>query len=410
MRQLAIFLDEYPDKTPFEALKYLTGECNYGGRVTDKCDRITIDVILNDFYSDRIFNDEYKFSPSGIYYAPPFGDMQSYVAYAQALPQYPEPEVFGFHENAAITKNLNETQAMLDAVLGTQQDGGGGDDGDADAKINGLADKILEDIAAPFDLEAAQKKYPVNYHQSMNSVFTQELTRFNGLIKVIRASLQELKKAIKGEALLNPQLEDALSSMLTNSIPAMWLAKSYPSLKKLGTYVKDLRERIDFFNNWLEHGMPATYVINKFYFTHGFLTGALQNYARKYGIPIDTMDFDYEVIKDEANAVSPDDGIHVTGMYMEACRWDDENFCLGESAPKVLFAVAPMIWIKPAKKEVIDTTGRYEMPMYKTMERKGTLATTGHSTNFVGFVALPSDVDVKHWIKRGAALMLSLSD
>ena len=55
----------------------------------------------------------------------------------------------------------------------------------------------------------------------------------------------------------------------------MWLAKSYPSLKKLGTYIKDLKERIEFFNNWFENGMPATYVINKFYFTHGFLTGAL---------------------------------------------------------------------------------------------------------------------------------------
>ena len=95
---------------------------------------------------------------------------------------------------------------------------------------------------------------------------------------------------------------------------------------------------------------------------------------------------------------------------MEACRWDSENFCIGESAPKVLFADAPMIWIKPAKKSDIDTTGRYEMPMYKTMERKGTLATTGHSTNFVCFVALPSDVEVKHWIKRGSALMLSLND
>jgi len=172
VRQLSIFLDEYPDKTPFEALRYLTGECNYGGRVTDKCDRITIDVILNDFYTDRIFNDEYKFSPSGIYFAPPFGDMQSYVSYAQGLPAYPEPEVFGFHENAAITKNLNETQAVLDAVLGTQQDAGGGEGGDDDAKVNDLAAKILEDIAAPFDLEAASKKYPVNYHQSMNSVFT----------------------------------------------------------------------------------------------------------------------------------------------------------------------------------------------------------------------------------------------
>jgi dynein heavy chain len=47
VRQLAIFLDEYPDKTPFPALLYLTGECNYGGRVTESLDRRTMEVILN---------------------------------------------------------------------------------------------------------------------------------------------------------------------------------------------------------------------------------------------------------------------------------------------------------------------------------------------------------------------------
>lgn len=237
VRQLAIFLDEYPDKVPFDALRYLTWECNYGGRVTDKNDRITIEVLLNDFYNDKIFSDDYKFSPSGIYFAPPHGDIQSYKTYAQSLPQYPEPEIFGFHANAAITKNLNETNEMLSQVLSTQQDAGGGADEDQDARINNLADKILEDIPKPFDLEKAQEKFPVNYHESMNSVFTQELTRFNGLISVIRSSLSVLKKAIKGEALLNPQLEAALNSMLVNAIPAMWLAKSYPSLKKLGSYI-----------------------------------------------------------------------------------------------------------------------------------------------------------------------------
>ena len=81
----------------------------------------------------------------------------------------------------------------------------------------------------------------------MNSVFTQELEKFNGLIKTIRSSLEVLKKAIKGEALLNPQLEDALNAMLVNQIPALWLSRSYPSMKKLGSYVKDLRERLEFF-------------------------------------------------------------------------------------------------------------------------------------------------------------------
>jgi len=259
-------------------------------------------------------------------------------------------------------------------------------------------------------LKAAVEKYPVNYHESMNSVFTQELEKFNGLIKVIRSSLEMLKKAIKGEALLNPQLENALNAMLLNQIPSMWLAKSYPSLKKLGSYIKDLKARLEFFQDWLDNGIPACFAINKFFFTHGFLTGALQNYARKYGIPIDTMDFDYEVVADQENAARPEDGIHVLGMYMEGCKWDKENFCVGESAPKILFADCPMIWIKPAKKVDIDIGTRFRMPMYKTMERKGTLATTGHSTNFIDFFLLPINTDKRHWIKRGAALILSLND
>lgn len=52
VRQLAIFLDEYPDKTPFPALKYLTGECNYGGRVTEALDRRTMEVIMQDYYCE----------------------------------------------------------------------------------------------------------------------------------------------------------------------------------------------------------------------------------------------------------------------------------------------------------------------------------------------------------------------
>mmetsp|Transcript_46187 Transcript_46187/g.61138 ORF Transcript_46187/g.61138 Transcript_46187/m.61138 type:complete len:404 (+) Transcript_46187:2436-3647(+) len=128
VRQLKIYLDQYPDKTPFEALRYLTAECNYGGRVTDACDRILIEVLLSDYYTERIFSDDYKFSPSGIYYAPPHGEADKYIAYAQTLPLYPDPEVFGFHENAAITKNLNETNALLDSLMIT----GGTSGGDAD--------------------------------------------------------------------------------------------------------------------------------------------------------------------------------------------------------------------------------------------------------------------------------------
>lgn len=114
-----MFIEEYPDKVPFDAIKYLTGECNYGGRVTDDKDRILIKTILEDFYTDKMFSDEYKLSPSGIYYAPWEGDYESYLEYIKSLPLNPQPEIFGFHENADITKNRNETQNTFEAILST---------------------------------------------------------------------------------------------------------------------------------------------------------------------------------------------------------------------------------------------------------------------------------------------------
>jgi dynein heavy chain len=44
-------------------------------------------------------------------------------------------------------------------------------------------------------------------------------------------------------------------------------------LQPLGSYVGDLIDRINMFNDWLSKGPPAVYWISGFYFTHAFLTG-----------------------------------------------------------------------------------------------------------------------------------------
>lgn len=127
------------------------------------------------------------------------------------------------------------------------------------------------------------------------------MDRFNGLIKVIVSSLKNLKKAIKGEVLLSEELESALNSLQNGMVPAMWLTVSFPSLKSLGGYMKDLITRLNWFSTWVEEGLPHVLWISRFFFTQGFLTGTKQNYARKYGIAIDLLNYEFEVINNEEN-------------------------------------------------------------------------------------------------------------
>uniref|UniRef100_A0A8C3MH56 Uncharacterized protein n=1 Tax=Geospiza parvula TaxID=87175 RepID=A0A8C3MH56_GEOPR len=405
MQQIQMFLNEY-EEIPFEALTYLTGECNYGGRVTDDKDRRLLLSLLSTVYNKDIEQEKYMLSAGGDYYIPPHGPYE----YIRSLPITTHPEVFGLHENADITKDNQETNQLFHAVLLTLPREAGGAGKSPQEVVEDLAQDILSKLPSSFDMEEVMKAYPVLYEESMNTVLRQELIRFNRLTEVVRSSLINIGKAIKGQVLMSSELEDVFNSMLMGKVPSMWAAKSYPSLKPLGSYVSDLLCRLEFFQDWVDKGPPTVFWLSGFFFTQSFLTGVLQNFARKYTIPIDHIGFEFEVRKMQKSFKMPEDGAYVRGLFLEGARWDRESLVIGESLPKILYDPLPIIWLKPGESSKFLHENIYSCPVYKTSERRGVLSTTGHSTNYVLSIELPSDKPQKHWINRGVAALCQLDD
>lgn len=137
-------------------------------------------------YCAELIAPGYKLSESGIYKTPQPAGYEKYLKIIDALPLITMPEAFGLHANADITKDTNGTVLILNSLLLASADAVGtgalsvGTGGEA---VAGVVKEILRTLPPNFDLEACEIRYPVLYEESMNTVLSQEMTRFNKLLE-----------------------------------------------------------------------------------------------------------------------------------------------------------------------------------------------------------------------------------
>ncbi|GAB0094584.1 Dynein heavy chain [Sergentomyia squamirostris] len=409
VKQLQMFINEFKE-IPFETVKYLTAECNYGGRITDCWDRRVIGTLLQDYFNENVITDvTYKFSDtSSAYTIPTKFEHRDIVKHIECnIPTNPSTEVYGLHMNAGIFKDLRMSKILLNCLSVTL---GSADEDTAEKaqeKLVGVVRGIKDRLPDPFDLEDVARKYPTDYHECMNTVLIQELEKFNILLYEIRTTCLEIDNAIKGLGVLTPHLENAAKAIKRGEIPEKWKKKSFPSLKPIASYIEDLLQRLAWFDGWVRNGIPETYWLPGFFFAQAFLTGILQNHARKCQIPIDELVFDHRVLNGEDSLTK---GVQIGGLLLEGAKWMAEKRQLEEQDPKILVVKIPRIHLQPVLHSYLVVGGRYECPAYQTMDRRGELSTAGLSSNFILSILLPTDKKSTHWIKRSVALVCQTTD
>ena len=296
--------------------------------------------------------------------------------------------------------------------------------------------------------EAGKTTFIINDEGIMDSlatVLSHEMVKFNKLLLRCASSLTNMKKAIKGLVVMSKDLDRMYTNILNNRVPAIWTTVSYSSLKPLASWVEDLQFRINFMRRWLRSGKPSAFPLPLFFFPQGFLTGALQNHARKFAVPINALTFNFTVLEIAGvNEIeeAPENGVYVFGLHLEGAKWSSANKQIEEASVGEMYSPLPPVWFvslsraskgrdnprdaqceatltrtpharpwtqlpeKDYERDVSD----YSCPTYQTSVRAGKLSTTGVSTNYVLSVDLKTSKPTEWWTFKGTALLCNLDN
>lgn len=236
--------------------------------------------------------------------------------------------------------------------------------------------------------------------------FMQECEYMNILIRAITSSLADIELAFKGELTMTEQMENLMNAIALNRIPAPWDKVGFTSQRGLGSWLDNLKARLDQLNTWKDDpvNIPKVTFLNRLFNPQSFLAAIKQVYAGEKQLELNKLTVQTDVMKKlywEADLPPIKEGAYVFGMQVEGARWDPAVGQLDESFPKKPYSVMPVVNCRAALVTVDAKrdAGLYFCPCYKTELRGAT---------FVFTAQMKTKMPPAKWIIAGVAIILDV--
>jgi len=404
-------------KIPWDDLRYIFGEIMYGGHIVDNFDRRFCSAFLEILMQDQLLDEAELFpfieGKNITFKCPAPMPYEKYIEYIETEAPPETPLAFGMHPNAEIDFRTNQCINLFRLLQELQpkdtsgSEGGGGD---------GKTEKIKEFMVRVTDETALdQNKLNIEDIASKMSeergpyqnVFLQECEVMNVLIFEIVNSLKEIELSFKGELTMTEKMEQLMDSIFFDKVPASWAKHAFSSTRGLGSWLDNLKQRLDQLNLWKEDPLkvPNVIFINRLFNPQSFLTAIKQIYAREKQQELNKLYIQTEISKklywDPEFQQPPKEGAYIFGFQVEGARWDTALGQIEESYPKKQFSVVPVVNCRslPIPADGREEKNVYQCPVYKTETRGAT---------YVFNAQLKTKAPPQKWIIAGVAIILDV--
>ena len=224
----------------------------------------------------------------------------------------------------------------------------------------------------------------------------------------MRASLQDVLRALAGEIGFSAPLEALASSLFNGQLPAMWTRMNPDTEKMLGTWMTWFLRRYEQYRNWVEFGEPTVMWLAGLHIPETYIAALVQTACRQRGWPLDKSTLYTKVtafVRPDEIVDRPQFGCYVSGLYLEGAAWDVERSELKRQDPKVLVTELPVMQIIPVEAAKLKLANTFRAPVYVTQARRNAMG-----KGLVFEADLATLEHSSHWVLQGVALCLNISD